>query len=116
MARPGPINEDFPCRHVVADQSFFPIAKLAEHKCAIATARAGNVIGRGDWSTDRLVPDLVNDPQESPWEAVVHEGRGEVQVELVVHGRQPIVRLLALACPAASPAACRVMACAAPRS
>ncbi|MGL5114352.1 MAG: CDP-glucose 4,6-dehydratase, partial [Beijerinckiaceae bacterium] len=26
---------------------------------AIATARAGNVIGGGDWSEDRLVPDLV---------------------------------------------------------
>jgi CDP-glucose 4,6-dehydratase len=25
----------------------------------LATARAGNVIGGGDWSTDRLVPDLV---------------------------------------------------------
>jgi CDP-glucose 4,6-dehydratase len=25
----------------------------------VATARAGNVIGGGDWSTDRLVPDLV---------------------------------------------------------
>ena len=26
---------------------------------ALATARAGNVIGGGDWSTDRLIPDLV---------------------------------------------------------
>ena len=26
---------------------------------ALATARAGNVIGGGDWATDRLVPDLV---------------------------------------------------------
>lgn len=25
----------------------------------VATARAGNVVGGGDWSTDRLVPDLV---------------------------------------------------------
>jgi CDP-glucose 4,6-dehydratase len=40
-------------------QSFFPVAKIAEHQCAIATARAGNVIGGGDWSTDRLIPDLV---------------------------------------------------------
>jgi CDP-glucose 4,6-dehydratase len=40
-------------------QSYFPIAKLAEHHCAIATARAGNVIGGGDWSTDRLIPDLI---------------------------------------------------------
>lgn len=27
---------------------------------AIATARAGNVIGGGDWSEDRLIPDLVH--------------------------------------------------------
>lgn len=40
-------------------QSYFPVAKLAEHGCAVATARAGNVIGGGDWSTDRLIPDLV---------------------------------------------------------
>ncbi|MDX2218407.1 MAG: CDP-glucose 4,6-dehydratase [Burkholderiales bacterium] len=30
-----------------------------EGKAAIATVRAGNVIGGGDWSEDRLVPDLV---------------------------------------------------------
>lgn len=29
------------------------------HHVAIATVRAGNVIGGGDWSTDRLVPDCV---------------------------------------------------------
>jgi len=31
----------------------------ASDYCAIATARAGNVIGGGDWSADRLVPDIV---------------------------------------------------------
>jgi CDP-glucose 4,6-dehydratase len=29
------------------------------HAVALATARAGNVIGGGDWSEDRLIPDLV---------------------------------------------------------
>ena len=29
------------------------------HKIALASARAGNVIGGGDWSEDRLVPDIV---------------------------------------------------------
>ena len=28
-------------------------------KVAIATARAGNVIGGGDWSEDRLIPDIL---------------------------------------------------------
>lgn len=34
-------------------------AFLAEQGVAIATARAGNVIGGGDWSEDRLIPDAV---------------------------------------------------------
>lgn len=32
---------------------------LAERGVAIATARAGNVIGGGDWSDDRLIPDAI---------------------------------------------------------
>ncbi|MGC2476939.1 MAG: CDP-glucose 4,6-dehydratase [Candidatus Sulfotelmatobacter sp.] len=39
--------------------SFFPLDRLDEHHVAVATARAGNVIGGGDWSEDRLIPDLV---------------------------------------------------------
>jgi CDP-glucose 4,6-dehydratase len=39
--------------------SFFTPAKVSEHGVRIATARAGNVIGGGDWSANRLVPDLV---------------------------------------------------------
>ncbi|MGQ0665450.1 MAG: CDP-glucose 4,6-dehydratase [Nitrospiraceae bacterium] len=29
------------------------------HRARVATARAGNVIGGGDWATDRLIPDCV---------------------------------------------------------
>jgi CDP-glucose 4,6-dehydratase len=32
---------------------------LAEQPVAVASARAGNVIGGGDWSEDRLIPDAV---------------------------------------------------------
>ncbi|MFI4981563.1 MAG: CDP-glucose 4,6-dehydratase, partial [Nevskiales bacterium] len=32
---------------------------LADARVAVATARAGNVIGGGDWAADRLVPDLM---------------------------------------------------------
>ncbi|HXC44006.1 MAG TPA: CDP-glucose 4,6-dehydratase [Candidatus Dormibacteraeota bacterium] len=39
--------------------SFFPIGRLNEHHVGVATARAGNVIGGGDWSEDRLIPDLI---------------------------------------------------------
>ncbi len=37
--------------------SFFDPATHAAHGVAIASARAGNVIGGGDWSRDRLIPD-----------------------------------------------------------
>lgn len=39
--------------------SFFNPAEHARHGTAIATARAGNAIGGGDWSADRLIPDAV---------------------------------------------------------
>ena len=32
---------------------------LRDHGVAVATARAGNVIGGGDWAADRLIPDLL---------------------------------------------------------
>ncbi len=32
---------------------------LAERGVLLATARAGNVIGGGDWSEDRLIPDAA---------------------------------------------------------
>ena len=34
-------------------------ARLTERGIRLATARAGNVIGGGDWGEDRLIPDLV---------------------------------------------------------
>lgn len=39
--------------------SFFNPAQYASHGVAVASARAGNVIGGGDWAEDRLVPDIV---------------------------------------------------------
>lgn len=39
--------------------SFFPNNAIDVHGVALATARAGNVIGGGDWAEDRLIPDLV---------------------------------------------------------
>lgn len=55
---------------------------------AIATARAGNVIGGGDWSRERLVPDIIrnlNDPKKltirspeavRPWQHVLEPVNG----------------------------------------
>lgn len=39
--------------------SFFNPADYDKHGVAIATARAGNVIGGGDWAEDRLIPDFL---------------------------------------------------------
>lgn len=40
--------------------SFFNPDKYSEHGVALASARAGNVIGGGDWSADRLIPDILS--------------------------------------------------------
>jgi CDP-glucose 4,6-dehydratase len=40
-------------------QSFFNPEKYTQHQKAIAAVRAGNVIGGGDRSVDRIVPDIV---------------------------------------------------------
>ncbi len=39
--------------------SYFPAPRHAEHGLAIATARAGNVLGGGDFAPDRLIPDVL---------------------------------------------------------
>jgi CDP-glucose 4,6-dehydratase len=39
--------------------SFFPAQRYAEHGLALATARAGNVLGGGDFAPERLIPDVL---------------------------------------------------------
>ncbi len=39
--------------------SFFPVDRIAEHGVRLASVRAGNVIGGGDWAVDRIVPDAL---------------------------------------------------------
>lgn len=40
--------------------SYFPVDQYGiNHQTLVASARAGNVIGGGDWGEDRLLPDLV---------------------------------------------------------
>jgi CDP-glucose 4,6-dehydratase len=57
-----PYSSSKACAEIVSAayrNSFFPVNRLQEHHVAVATARAGNVIGGGDWSDDRLIPDLI---------------------------------------------------------
>jgi CDP-glucose 4,6-dehydratase len=72
--------------------SFFPADRLDQHHVALATARAGNVIGGGDWSPDRLVPDLIrgflrNEPvlirrpgAIRPWQHVLEPLQGYIHL------------------------------------
>lgn len=39
--------------------SYFNPEDYGRHGVAVASARAGNVIGGGDWAADRLIPDIV---------------------------------------------------------
>lgn len=60
-----PYSSSKACMEVMTDS--FRKSFLHDHKMLLATARAGNVIGGGDWARDRLIPDLVT-----------HAAKGEV--------------------------------------
>ena len=58
-----PYSSSKACSELVTSSftnSFFNPKSYEIHGVAIATARAGNVIGGGDWSKDRLIPDILN--------------------------------------------------------
>lgn len=57
-----PYSASKACTELVIDSyrnSFFNITQYDKHKKGIAVGRAGNVIGGGDWSKDRLIPDIA---------------------------------------------------------
>jgi CDP-glucose 4,6-dehydratase len=68
--------------------SYFHPGRYAEHGVAVASARAGNVIGGGDWAKDRLIPDIISAFLEQrsvvirnphairPWQHVLEPLRG----------------------------------------
>ncbi len=68
--------------------SFFNADKYSAHGVALASARAGNVIGGGDWAKDRLIPDILIALEKSqplkirnphairPWQHVMEPLRG----------------------------------------
>ena len=69
-------------------ESFFPAAYFEKHGVALASARAGNAIGGGDWTSDQLIPDIVtafvagrpclirNPSAIRPWQFVLEPLRG----------------------------------------
>jgi CDP-glucose 4,6-dehydratase len=76
--------------------SFFNTSKYAQHHKAIASARAGNVIGGGDWSNARIIPDIIRSLQEKqnievrnptavrPWQHVLEPLSGYLQLAMLL--------------------------------
>jgi len=72
--------------------SFFPVGRIAEHGIRLASVRAGNVIGGGDWADDRIVPDAVralaagidlevrNPDSTRPWQHVLEPLSGYLKL------------------------------------
>jgi len=86
-----PYSNSKSCAELVTSSyrdSFFPASTIHSHGVAIASARAGNVIGGGDWTANQLIPDmmrafLVREPclirnpcAIRPWQFVLEPLRG----------------------------------------
>ncbi len=77
--------------------SFFGAETYKTHGVALASVRAGNVIGGGDWAKDRLIPDILNsfaagkpvvirNPKAiRPWQHVLEPLRGYLTLAQKLH-------------------------------
>lgn len=57
-----PYSSSKACSELVTSayrNSFFNPEHYAKHRVGLASVRAGNVIGGGDWAIDRLIPDCI---------------------------------------------------------
>ena len=90
-----PYSSSKGCAELVAAayrNSFFHPENYQQHGVAIASARAGNVIGGGDWAGDRLIPDILRAITEGrpvnirnphairPWQHVLEPLSGYLQL------------------------------------
>ena len=78
-------------------RSFFPDKDFDEHRTSIASVRAGNVIGGGDWAEDRLIPDFIraieagsdievrNPLAVRPWQHVLDALSGYLRLATVLY-------------------------------
>jgi CDP-glucose 4,6-dehydratase len=81
--------------------SFFNANDYNSHQVALATARAGNVVGGGDWAKDRLIPDVlaafernqsvnIRYPQAvRPWQHVLEPLHGYLMLAEKLHQEGP---------------------------
>lgn len=90
-----PYSSSKACAEVVCAayrSSYFLPSRLELPPVGLATARAGNVIGGGDWAEDRLIPDLIRGFQSGqtvlirrpnavrPWQHVLDPLHGYVEL------------------------------------
>lgn len=95
-----PYSNSKACAELITDSyrnSFFNTADFSRHGVAVASARAGNVIGGGDWAQDRLIPDIVrslsagkpvairNPAGIRPWQHVLEPLGGYLQLAQALH-------------------------------
>ncbi len=95
-----PYSASKACAEIVTasfHQSFFNKNNYSIHKKKIATARAGNVIGGGDWNKDRVIPDIINHLKNHlpipvrnpnavrPWQHVIEPLRGYLMFAASLH-------------------------------
>lgn len=99
-----PYSNSKGCAELVTDayrNSFFNPASFDEHRVAVASGRAGNVIGGGDWAADRLIPDMmraisdgvpvrIRNPQAiRPWQHVLEPLSGYLRLAEKLHAEGP---------------------------
>ena len=79
-------------------KSFFNPGKIKYHGIRVASARAGNIIGGGDWALDRIVPDCIrslwegktiavrNPKSTRPWQHVLEPLGGYLKLGAALMG------------------------------
>jgi CDP-glucose 4,6-dehydratase len=95
MGGHDPYSNSKGCAELVTSayrDSYFSPETFEKHGVALASARAGNVIGGGDWTANQLIPDLMrafladqpclirNPLATRPWEFVLEPLRGYLMV------------------------------------
>ncbi len=95
MGGGDPYSSSKGCAELVVDayrRSFFNPADVERHGVSVASARAGNVMGGGDWAEDRIIPDCIRALSEGeviqvrnpsairPWQHVLEPLSGYLQL------------------------------------
>ena len=54
-----PYSASKACAEIITSSYYNSFLSVQEKKRGLATVRAGNVVGGGDWSKDRIIPDII---------------------------------------------------------